>query len=502
MPPQIYNTLTRSKEELKPLEAGRVRMYVCGPTVYDRAHIGHAMSTMIFDVIRRYLEYRDFEVQHVMNYTDVDDKIINRARILGFEPLVLAEKYIDEYDQHLKELNILEPAVKPRASSEIPAIVEMVERLVEDGYAYSIDGDVYFEVSKDENYGKLSGRRTEDMQAGARLEVDERKRDPADFALWKSTKPGEPSWDSPWGPGRPGWHIECSAMSFRHLGEEIDIHGGGNDLIFPHHENEIAQTESLTGKPFARYWVHNGMMQLGGEAMSKSTGVVLSIEEFLEMHEADVLRILVLNSHYRGPLSFGDEIVEGAKRGLDRIKAALKPAVPAEGKAAVQSLEALREKADHDFVEAMDDDFNTPRALSAIYELVRGINQARDAGAGEKELGEAQELLRELARVLGLRLTTSKVLEVQISELVDLLMEVRDSLPEGDLWQVAHEPRLTETKMQNSELVELLLEMRNQFREVEQWALADQIRDRLAEEGIVLEDGKQGTTWSFNGQGS
>ena len=484
------------------MEAGRVRMYVCGPTVYDRAHIGHAMSTMIFDVIRRYLEYRDFEVQHVMNYTDVDDKIINRARILGFEPLALAEKYIDEYDQHLKELNILEPTVKPRASSEIPAIVEMVERLVKDGFAYSIDGDVYFEVSKDEDYGTLSGRRTEEMQAGARLEVDERKRDPADFALWKSTKPGEPSWDSPWGPGRPGWHIECSAMSFRHLGEEIDIHGGGNDLIFPHHENEIAQTESLTEKPFARYWVHNGMMQLSGEAMSKSTGNVLSIEEFLEMHEADVLRILVLNSHYRSPLSFGDEIVEGAKRGLDRIRAAQKPAMPGEGKAAVQSVDALREKADHDFVEAMDDDFNTPRALSAIYELVRGINQARDAGAGEKELGEAQELLRELAGVLGLRLTTSKVLEVQISELVDLLMEVRDSLPEGELWQVAHEPRLTETEMQNSELVELLLEMRNQFREVEQWALADQIRDRLAEEGIVLEDGKQGTTWSFNGQGS
>ena len=484
------------------MEAGRVRMYVCGPTVYDRAHIGHAMSTMIFDVIRRYLEYRDFEVQHVMNYTDVDDKIINRARILGFEPLELSERYIDEYDQHVKELNILEPTAKPRASSEIPAIVEMVERLVEDGFAYSIDGDVYFEVSKDENYGKLSGRRTEEMQAGARLEVDERKRDPADFALWKSAKPGEPSWDSPWGPGRPGWHIECSAMSFRHLGEEIDIHGGGNDLIFPHHENEIAQSESLTGKPFARYWMHNGMMQLGGEAMSKSTGVVLSIEEFLEMHEADVLRILVLNSHYRSPLSFGDEIVEGAKRGLDRIKAALKPAVPGEGKVAVQSLQALREKADHDFVEAMDDDFNTPRALSAIYELVRGINQARDAGAGEKELGEAQDKLRELAGVLGLRLTTSKVLEVQISELVDLLMEVRDSLPEGDLRQAAHESRLTETEMQNSELVELLLEMRNQFREVEQWALADQIRDRLAEEGIVLEDGKQGTTWSFNGQRS
>jgi cysteinyl-tRNA synthetase len=475
-------------------------MYVCGPTVYDRAHIGHAMSTMIFDVIRRYLEYRGLEVQHVMNYTDVDDKIITRARILSFEPLALAEKYIDEYDQHLEELNILEPTVKPRASSEIPAIIEMVEGLVDNGFAYSIDGDVYFEVSRDENYGKLSGRRTEDMQAGARLEVDERKRDPADFALWKSAKPGEPSWDSPWGPGRPGWHIECSAMSLRHLGEEIDIHGGGNDLIFPHHENEIAQTESLTAKPFARYWVHNGMMQLGGEAMSKSTGNVLSIEEFLEMREADVLRILVLNSHYRSPLSFNDEIVEGAKRGLDRIKAALKPAVPGEGKDADQALGGLTEKAAQDFIEAMDDDFNTPRALSAIYELVRGINQARDAGASEQELGAAQDKLRELAGVLGLRLTTSHELEVQISELLELLIEVRDALPEGELWQAAHDTHLTEPEMQESELVELLLKMRSQFRETEQWDLADQIRNRLAAEGVVLEDGKQGTTWTFDGQ--
>lgn len=502
MRPKIYNTLTRSKEELNTIEPGRVRMYVCGPTVYDRAHIGHAMSTMIFDVIRRYLEYRNLEVRHVMNYTDVDDKIINRARILNYEPLELAEKYIDEYDQHLKELNILEPAAKPRASSEIPAIVEMVEGLVEGGFAYSIDGDVYFEVSRDENYGKLSGRRAEDMQAGARLEVDERKRNPADFALWKSAKPGEPSWDSPWGPGRPGWHIECSAMSFRHLGEEIDIHGGGNDLIFPHHENELAQSESLTAKPFARYWMHNGMMKLGGEAMSKSTGNVLSIEEFLEMHEADVLRILVLNSHYRSPLSFSEEIAEGAKRGLDRIKGALKPAVPGEGKNADHALEGLTEKAGQDFVEAMDDDFNTPRALSAIYELVRGINQARDAGAREQGLGSAQAKLRELAGVLGLRLTSSQKLEVRSSELLALVIEVRDALPEGELKQAAHDLHLTEPDMQESELMELLLEMRNQFRETEQWAIADQIRNRLAVEGVVLEDGKQGTTWTFDGQGS
>ena len=462
---QIYSTLTRRKENLVTLNSGKVRMYVCGPTVYDRAHIGHAMSSIVFDVIRRYLEYRGFEVQHVMNYTDVDDKVIRRARILSFEPLKLAEKYIDEYDQHLKEPNILEPTVRPRASEEIPAIIERVEELVAKGFAYSVDGDVFFEVSRDPNYGKLSGRHLDDMQAGVRIEVDERKRSPADFALWKSAKPGEPSWESPWGLGRPGWHIECSAMSARHLGDEIDIHGGGNDLIFPHHENEIAQTESLTDRAFARYWVHNGMMQLGGEAMSKSTGNVLSIEEFLEMHEADVLRLLVLNSHYRSPLSFNDEITEAAKRGLDRIKGALKPAIPGDDDSSRHPSKQMTDRASQDFIQAMDDDFNTPRALSAIYELVRGINQARDAGASQQELGVAQDKLREIAGVLGLRLTGPRGLESQASELVELLLEIREEL-----------------------------------RESEHWALADRIRDRLSEQGVVLEDGKQGTTWHFDGQ--
>ncbi len=464
---QIYNTLTRSKEVFDTLNSGQVRMYVCGPTVYDRAHIGHAMSSIIFDVIRRYLEYRGFEVRHVMNYTDVDDKVIRRARILGFEPLELAEKYIDEYDQHLKELNILEPTVKPRASEEIPAIIQMVEDLIEKGYAYTIDGDVYFEVGRDESYGKLSGRRPEQMKAGARLEVDERKRDPADFALWKSAKPDEPSWKSPWGRGRPGWHIECSAMSSRHLGDEIDIHGGGNDLIFPHHENEIAQTESLTEKTFSRYWVHNGMMELSSEAMSKSTGNVLTVEEFLEMYEADVLRLLVLNSHYRSPLSFNEEIAAAAKRGVDRIKGALKPAIPGDGNGSHHALEQLADTASRDFIDAMDDDFNSPRALSAIYELVRGINQARDAGAGAHELGAAQDKLRELAGVLGLSLTAPRELETQASDLVELLLEIREEL-----------------------------------REAEHWALADRIRDRLSEAGIVLEDERQGTIWHFDGHAS
>ena len=290
---RIYNTLTRKKETFETLVPGEVSMYVCGPTVYDNAHVGHAMSTIVFDIIRRYLEYRGYNIHHVMNYTDVDDKIIQRANQAGIEPVKLAESYINEFDQHLKDLNVLPASVNPRATEEIDNIIAMVNDLVERGYAYVGDGDVFFSVTSDEAYGKLSWRRLEDMEAGARIEVDERKRNPMDFVLWKSSKPGEPAWESPWGPGRPGWHIECSAMNLHHLGEQIDIHGGGNDLIFPHHENEIAQTECLTGKTFARYWVHNGMLQLSGEKMSKSIGNLITVEEFLSGHDADVLRMMI-----------------------------------------------------------------------------------------------------------------------------------------------------------------------------------------------------------------
>ncbi|MGH2605650.1 MAG: cysteine--tRNA ligase, partial [Anaerolineales bacterium] len=313
---QIYDTLSRQKRAFTPLEPGRVRMYVCGPTVYAPAHIGHAMSAVVFDVIRRWLEHRGYRVAHVMNYTDVEDKILNRARDLGVDPMELAENLIGDYDRHLRELNVLTAWQTPRASREIPAIVDMIERLVERGAAYPVDGDVYFRVARDEDYGKLSGRKLAEMQAGARIEVDARKEDPADFALWKAAKPGEPSWPSPWGPGRPGWHIECSAMNLRHLGEQIDIHGGGNDLIFPHHENEIAQTETLTGKPFAAFWVHNGMLQFSDEKMSKSLGNVVTVEEFLRRHEGDALRMLVLNSGYRKPLTFREEAVAQAEASL------------------------------------------------------------------------------------------------------------------------------------------------------------------------------------------
>jgi cysteinyl-tRNA synthetase len=458
----IYNTMTRRKEPFETLEPGRVRMYVCGPTVYDEAHVGHAMMSVVFDVIRRYLEYSGYEVTHVMNYTDVDDKVIQRANELGRKPLELAEEYIDAYDRHMVDLNILPPTVRPRASEEMDQIIELVRQLVENGHGYAVDGDVFFRVATDEDYGKLSGRRLEDMRAGFRIEVDERKEDPADFALWKAAKPGEPEWDSPWGKGRPGWHIECSAMSMHHLGEQIDIHGGGNDLVFPHHENEIAQSESVTGKMFARYWVHNGMMQLAGADMSKSTGNVFAVDAFLRRHEADVFRLLVLNSSYRNPLTFNEEVLQQAGRGLERMRSALRPAVgsqpsPPEAEA---ELAAKLAKAREGFKQAMDDDFNTPATLASLFDLVRGINQARDAGVGEQGLGEAQAGLRELAGVLGLRLEAKGDQRQEIAPFLDLLIEVRNSL-----------------------------------REEKQFELADVIRKRLAELGVQLEDGAGGTTW-------
>jgi cysteinyl-tRNA synthetase len=462
---RIYNTLSRKKELLETLKPGEVAMYVCGPTVYDNAHVGHAMSAIVFDIIRRYLEYRGYEVKHVMNYTDVDDKIIQRSNEMGIDPVKLAESYINEFDQHLKDLNVVPATVTPRATEEIDHIIAMVAGLIERGYAYPADGDVYFSVSSDTDYGKLSRRRLEEMEAGARIEVDERKRDPMDFALWKASKPGEPAWESPWGPGRPGWHIECSAMNLQHLGEQIDIHGGGNDLIFPHHENEIAQTECLTGKSFARYWVHNGMLQLSGEKMSKSIGNLVTVEEFLDEHDADVLRMMILNSSYRGPLTFNDEVIAQAERGLDRLHAALRPAMSNGKPSAAEDIVSLKQRVEstrQGFEQAMDDDFNTASALGVIYELVRAINQARDAGADDESLGEAQALLRELTGILGLQLQRSAAAGGQADELVELLIEVREQLREQKLW-----------------------------------ALSDLIRDRLTELGVVLEDLKGGTTWRW-----
>ncbi len=462
---QVYNTLTRRKEPFQPLEDGVVRMYVCGPTVYDKAHLGHAMSVMVYDIIRRYLEYRGYTVRHVMNYTDVDDKIIRRARELGEDPMALAEHYIEEFERHIRELGLLQPHVKPRVSQEIPWIVRIVEGLIEKNFAYVLEGgDVYFHVPQKPDYGKLSGRRLEDLQEGFRIEPDPRKKHPADFALWKAAKPGEPSWDSPWGPGRPGWHIECSAMNLHHLGEQIDIHGGGQDLIFPHHENEIAQSEAYTGKaPFVRYWLHNGLLMVGDTKMAKSEGNFVTIDDFLKEHEADVLRMMVLQSHYRRPLLFNEATVHQAEAALERLRGGMRPAFPqAPGldAARVHELNHRAEEARRTFEEAMDDDFNTPAALAALFTLVRHINQARDAGATDAQLRKAQATLLELAGVFGLTLTPEGPATGDIAPFVDLLLEVRQEL-----------------------------------RRQKMWALADRIRDGLARLGIQVEDTPHGTVW-------
>ena len=465
---RIYNTLTRKTEDFQTLEPGVVKMYVCGPTVYNKAHVGHAMSALVFDIIRRYLEFRGYKVIHVMNFTDVDDKIINRAAQLGVDPFVLAEGYIQEFRKNLADLNIQSPTITPRATQEIEGIISMIEGLIQKGYAYPMDGDVYFRVQKDDDYGRLSGRKVEDMQARSRIDVDERKENPMDFALWKSARPGEPYWGSPWGNGRPGWHIECSAMNLHHLGEQIDIHGGGNDLVFPHHENEIAQSESLTGKTFARYWVHNGMLQLGGEKMSKSLGNLVTIEEFLAKHSADVFRILVLNSYYRNPLTFNEDVIAQSEKALERLVSALRPALPgARGLAEAnrQAVTSAVEVATAGFIKSMDEDFNTAGALASLFELVRSINQSRADGATDAELQPGQAALRDLGGVLGLRLGVDAE---------------------------------SSSGQQAAPFIELLIELRAELRKQKNFAMADQIRIRLAELGILLEDSKEGTSWRWS----
>ena len=477
---RLYNTLTRKKEEFETLEPNLVKLYVCGVTVYNDAHVGHAMSALVFDIIRRYLEYRGYNVKHVMNYTDVDDKIINRANALGEDPLKLSQRYIEAYAGELANLNILPPTATPQVSKTMPLIIEFIEGLIRKEAAYAApNGDVYFSVISDDDYGKLSNRKLDDMQAGARIEVEESKDHPMDFALWKAAKPGEISWNSPWGKGRPGWHIECSAMNLAELGEQIDIHGGGNDLIFPHHENEIAQTESYTDKPFARYWVHNGMLQLGGEKMSKSLGNIVSIKDFLSKRDADVMRMLVLSGNYRAPLIFNEETQDTAEKNIERLKAALRhdsasaslsgvaprperSETQTKERHVVEGLTSQADSAKESFVNAMDDDFNTPLALAALYELVKTINTARDGGANYEQLKPAQSMLRELTNVLGLRL------------------QEKQGSSDDEAKVIA------------------LIEQRTEARKQKNWARSDEIRDQLKEMGVTIEDSKDGTKWRWS----
>lgn len=462
---KIYNTISRKTEEFQTLEPNLVKMYICGVTVYNDAHVGHAMSALVFDIIRRYLEYRGYTVKHVMNYTDVDDKIINRAKQLGEDPLKLSQRYINDYANDLKSLNVLPATANPQVSQTMPLIIKFIEGLIQKEHAYAaLNGDVYFRVTSDPDYGRLSNRKLDDMQAGARIEVGEAKDHPMDFALWKAAKEGEISWDSPWGKGRPGWHIECSAMNLAELGEQIDIHGGGNDLIFPHHENEIAQSESYTGKEFSRYWVHNGMLQLGGEKMSKSLGNIVSIKEFLSKRSADVMRMLVLNGTYRAPLMFNDDTLDAAEKNVERLKSATRPASPsAKGLAAdaVSTLASAAESAKTNFIEAMDNDFNTAGAVAALFELSKAINTARDNGASNEQLNTAQASFKELAGVLGLKLEEKQGSSDQDAQVNALIAE------------------------------------RTEARKQKQWARSDEIRDQLKEMGVTIEDSKDGTTWRW-----
>lgn len=467
MPLRIYNTLTRTKDDFTTIEPDKVRMYVCGPTVYAEAHIGHAMSALVFDIVRCYLEWSGYEVNYVMNYTDVDDKIINKANQLGEDPFALAQRYIDDYAQNLADLNVKPASFNPRATQEMQFIQDMISRLIEADSAYEIDGDVYYRVTTDKNYGQLSGRKLEDMNAGSRIQVDERKENPMDFALWKSAKPGEPAWDSPWGKGRPGWHIECSAMNYHHLGEQIDIHGGGNDLIFPHHENEIAQTEALTHKRFATIWMHNGMLTLKNEKMSKSLGNIVSIKEFLAQHPADVMRLLVLSGSYRGPLVYGEEVLTQTEQVLKRLLSAKKPALPGAKGLDEQVASALKQiSADtiEAFKASMDDDFNTAGALAAIFELVKSINQARADGATTDQLVPSLTVFNELTSVLGLKLDDQS---------------------------------LSQTDSNADPFIDLLVQLRADLRAEKNWAMSDKVRNGLKSLGVVIEDSKEGSTWSW-----
>ena len=481
---KVFSTLSGQKEEFSP-ESNEVKMYVCGVTPYSDAHLGHAMSYIIFDVIRRYLIYRDYKVKYVQNITDIDDKIIARANKLGTPAHELAKKFTDSYFADMEALSVGKPDITPFATQEIPKIIEIVKGLIDKGYAYEAQGSVYFRVRNVSDYGKLSHRTLDSMMSGTRFETSEEKEHPMDFVLWKASKPDEPDWESPWGLGRPGWHIECSAMSLKYLGNTLDIHGGGQDLVFPHHENEIAQSESFTGvKPFVRHWLHNGMVQLGEEKMSKSLGNLITIKEALDKYSADAIRIFVLNSHYRSPLTYSEEIIEAAEKGADRLRQTANNIIT--GQKTDKKIDA--EKYLERFTGAMDDDFNTAQALATIFDLAREINKYDSEGV---EAGEARDSFKELGGVLGLTLELPEEPPIDIESLRQKIISINKKLMEAHLKEIPVDKLDTDAEAVLSEL----MTTRDTLRKDEKWQLADYIRSRLDEAGFAYEDTPQGTIW-------
>ena len=488
MPLQIYNTLTREKKDFEPLVPGEVSMYVCGVTVYDYSHVGHARAAIVFDVIYRYLKWVGFKVTYVRNFTDIDDKIINRSNEKGISCEELTEKYIKAFSEDMTSLGVSVPDEEPLATENIDGMIELIESIIEKGKAYEASGDVYFSVRSHEGYGKLSRRNVDDMVSGARVQPGEQKKDPLDFALWKAAKPGEPSWKSPWGEGRPGWHIECSVMSAKYLGQPFDIHGGGEDLTFPHHENEIAQSEAGHDEPLANVWIHNGMLRINAEKMSKSLGNFFTIREILERYSGESLRALYLSAHYRRPCEFSDAALEESTDRIDRLYRAIYEvnlrsskyeATPpkegvasgAEAKEAQETLETL----DARFRETMDDDFNTARAMASLFEATRSLNKLTALKKWNRGvLFVAQALaakVAELGGVLGL-------LQSEPREFLERVRDQRAGLRGVDPGWVAQK-----------------IDERNQFRQQKDYAGSDAVRDELASKGVLLEDSPEGTTW-------
>jgi len=477
---RVYNTMTAQKEEFRPLVPGKVGMYVCGVTVYDYCHIGHARANIVFDVIYRYLQFAGFETTYVRNYTDVDDKIINRANERHISSKDLAEEFITAFDQDMDALGLLRPTHEPRATEYIAEIIGICEKLIDKGLAYASGGDVYYSVDKFPSYLKLSKRNMEEMQAGARIAPGEQKRNPMDFALWKAAKPGEPSWESPWGPGRPGWHIECSAMSSSLLGDTFDIHGGGRDLIFPHHENEIAQSEGASGKPFAKYWIHNGFVNVNQEKMSKSLGNFFTIRDILQTYDPEVVRFFILTSHYRSPIDFSDQNLLEAQSGLRRFYEALDlaetvlAAIPKEAENSDEGAQ-LEEK----FRAAMDDDFNTALAIAHLFEGVRTMNRL----IATKKFAKKADLVAQVRDLHATILRLGEVLGIFLSAPAAWLEKVK----------MAGLERLDIT----AEEIDAYIEERLAARKEKDFARSDEIRDELEKRGIVLLDSREGTTWKL-----